>query len=220
MASSTVEDYVKRLYLLQQQRTGQRVSMGALASRVGVAPGTATAMVKTLAASGLVDYEAYAGVRLTRHGLHLALSILRRHRLVEVFLVQVLGMDWSEVHEDAERLEHAISDRVLEKIDALLGHPRNDPHGDPIPTARGGIDRHTYAPLSDATGRERLRIVRITDQSPDFLRLAAERGLKPGAFIRVESRDGAADTLRLRVLRRGSVVLGSGAAEKILIEPA
>ncbi len=220
MASSTVEDYVKRLYLLQQQRTGHRVSMGALAHRVGVAPGTATAMVKTLAASGLVDYEAYAGVRLTRNGARLALSILRRHRLVEMFLVQVLDMDWSDVHEDAERLEHAISDRVLEKIDAFLGHPRNDPHGDPIPTARGGIDRRTFEPLSDAASRERLRIVRITDQSPDFLRLAAERGLKPGAFIRVEARDGVADTLRLRVLRRGSVVLGSGAAEKILIEPA
>ena len=220
MATSTVEDYVKRLYLLQQEHAGRQVPMGALADRVGVAPGTATAMVKTLAASGLVDYEPYTGVRLTRNGINLALSTLRRHRLVEAFLVEVLGMDWSEVHEDAEQLEHAISNRVLDRIDAFLDHPRTDPHGDPIPTARGRVDRRTYARLSGSDTRGRLRIVRITDQSPAFLRLVAERGLTPGACIRIESRDGAADTLHLRVPRRGSVVLGSGAAQKILIEPA
>ena len=220
MASSTVEDYVKRLYHLQQELAGERVLMGALASRVGVAPGTATTMVKTLAAAGLAEYEPYAGVRLTRNGLQLALATLRRHRLVEVFLVDVLGMDWSEVHQDAERLEHAISDRVLERIDALLGRPRTDPHGDPIPTARGSIDRRKYMPLSGADAGARLRIVRITDQSSGFLRLMDERGLTPGAKVRVESHDSAAETLRLKVPRRAAVVLGSGAARKILIEPA
>ena len=124
------------------------------------------------------------------------------------------------MHEDAELLEHAISDRVLEKIDAFLGRPRTDPHGDPIPTARGSIDRRKYRPLSGSDAGARLRIVRITDQSPGFLRLMGERGLTPGAQVKVESQDGAAETLRVKVPRRGASVLGSGAARKILVEPA
>src|SRR6185503_20361208 len=103
-------------------------------SAMNVAPGTATAMVKTLAESGLVDYEPRGGVRLTTKGEKLALHVLRRHRLVELFLVEALGLDWSEVDEEAEELEHAISDKVLGRIDKALGHPQVDPHGDPIPT--------------------------------------------------------------------------------------
>src|SRR5438067_4637292 len=106
---------------------------------MGVVPGTVTTMVKALSDSGLVDYEPRAGLRLTRGGEQLALHVLRRHRLVELFLVKILGLDWSEVHEEAEELEHAISDKVLERIDALLGHPRVDPHGDPIPSAKGQV---------------------------------------------------------------------------------
>ena len=112
--------------------------MGKLATAMGVVPGTATTMMEALADSGLVAYEPRGGVRLTRGGARvLALHVLRRHRLVELFLVQVLGMDWSEVHPEAEELEHAISDKVLERIDTLLGHPSVDPHGDPIPPPRG-----------------------------------------------------------------------------------
>src|SRR6476620_7329433 len=108
--------------------------MGRLAAAMGVVPGTATTMVKTLADSGLVTYEPRSGTRLTAGGEKLALHVLRRHRLVEPFLVKTLGLDWSEVHEEAEELEHAISDKVLHRIDQLLGHPTTDPHGDPIPT--------------------------------------------------------------------------------------
>ncbi|MGH7179941.1 MAG: metal-dependent transcriptional regulator, partial [Tepidisphaeraceae bacterium] len=137
MPSSTVENYLKRIYLEQQATSSHLVAMGKLAAAMGVVPGTATSMVKALADSGLVDYEPREGVKLTRGGEQLALHVLRRHRLVELFLVKFLGLDWSEVHEEAEQLEHAISDKVLEKIDALLERPSVDPHGDPIPPAHG-----------------------------------------------------------------------------------
>src|SRR5256885_15044056 len=143
MPSITVENYLKQLDLEHQNASEELVPMGKLATAMGVVPGTATSMVKALADSGLVDYEPRSGARLTRGGEQLALHVLRRHRLVELFLVKVLGLDWSEVHPEAEELEHAISDKVLEKIDALLGRPRVDPHGDPIPTAKGKVvDAH------------------------------------------------------------------------------
>src|ERR687892_112881 len=116
MPSSTVENYLKKIYLLEQQETGDLVSMGRIASLMGVVPGTATSMIKALADSGLVSYEPRSGVRLTRGGEQLALHVLRRHRLVELFLVKVLGLDWAEVHDEADRLEHVISEQVLERI--------------------------------------------------------------------------------------------------------
>src|SRR5580698_1593569 len=149
MPSSTVENYLKQLYLEQQAGADPLVPMGRLASAMGVVPGTATSMIKTLADSGLVDYEPRGGVKLTRGGEQLALHVLRRHRLVELFLVRVLKLDWSEVHAEAEELEHAISDKVLEKIDDLLGRPRADPHGDPIPTAKGQVIEARRRSLAD-----------------------------------------------------------------------
>src|SRR5580698_67087 len=123
MPSSTVENYLKQLYLEQQAGADPLVPMGRLASAMGVVPGTATSMVKALADSGLVEYEPRGGVRLTSSGRQLALHVLRRHRLVELFLVKVLGLDWSVVHDEADMLEHAISDRVLERMDAVLEYP-------------------------------------------------------------------------------------------------
>ena len=165
MASSTVEDYLKRIYLEQVQGDAELVPMGRLAESMGVAPGTATSMVKSLAESRLVRYEPYAGVRLTRNGQKLALRILRQHRIVELFLVEVLGMDWAEVHEEAERLEHAVSDRVLERIHDYLGRPEFDPHGDPIPGTDGRLARRKLVPLADMSRGDRCRVARITDQS-------------------------------------------------------
>src|SRR5436189_1774060 len=149
MASITVENYLKQLYLEQQNRSEELVPMGKLASAMGVVPGTATSMVKALADSGLVSYEPRFGAKLTKGGEQLALHVLRRHRLVELFLVKVLGLDWSEVHEEAEELEHAISEKVLEKIDKLLGKPLVDPHGDPIPSAKGKLNELPLASLAD-----------------------------------------------------------------------
>src|SRR4051795_2115527 len=150
MPSSTVENYLKQIYLEQQDgEPGELVSMGKLATAMRVVPGTATTMVKALADSGLVSYEPRGGTRLTHGGERLALHVLRRHRLVELFLVKVLGLDWSEVHAEAEELEHAISDKVLERIDILLGRQSVDPHGDPIPTAKGKVSEPTLASLAD-----------------------------------------------------------------------
>ncbi len=230
MATATVEDYLKRIYLEQAGSAGTAnraadgdaagglVAMGQLARVVGVAPGTATAMVKALADSGLVNYEPYAGVRLTDHGEKLALHVLRRHRLIEQFLVEVLDMDWSEVHPEAERLEHAISDRLLERIDAYLGRPRTDPHGDPIPTAGGRVARPERAALIDVRAGRRLEVTRVLDQSPDFLRAMARHGLRPGAKVTVARHDEAAGTVHLKLSSRRSVTLGEAAARKILVK--
>ncbi len=134
MATSTVEDYLKCILTHEQASGDALVGMGQISASLEVAPGTVTAMMKTLAESELVTYEPYSGVRLTPAGRKLAAHVLRRHRLIELFLVQVLELDWSEVHEEAELLEHAVSDRLIERMDEMLGRPQVDPHGDPIPT--------------------------------------------------------------------------------------
>lgn len=219
MASRTVEDYVKQIYLEQLDAPGGGlVSMGKLASAMGVVPGTATAMVKALADAGLVDYEPRGGARLTRGGEKLALHVLRRHRLVELFLVKVLGLDWSEVHVEAEELEHAISDKVLERIDVALGRPRVDPHGDPIPTARGKVVTSRYASLADCEMHRRLRVARVIDQDSSFLQFVDRCGLVPGVDVTVEVRDELADAVWVRPGDRRPVTLGTAAAAKILVE--
>src|SRR5271155_2507955 len=169
MATSTVENYLKQLYLEQRGGDGAMVPMGRLAAAMGVVPGTATSMVKALADSGLVEYEPRGGVRLTHSGEQLALHVLRRHRLVELFLVKVLGLDWSVVHEEADALEHAISDQVLERIDALLGHPKADPHGDPIPTPKGQLHEPRRISLADCPVGVPQQVARVLDQDPAFL---------------------------------------------------
>ena len=135
--TATVENYLKAIFQAQLPlaRKSDLVPMGQLAAAMGVVPGTATTMVKTLSESGLVKYEPYAGVRLTPSGERLAVTVIRRHRLIERFLVQILGMSWSDVHDEAEHLEHAMSDRLIDRIDEMLGRPAVNPHDDPIPEA-------------------------------------------------------------------------------------
>jgi DtxR family Mn-dependent transcriptional regulator len=220
MPSITVENYVKQIYL-EAQRTGGvggRVSMGRLAAAMGVVPGTVTTMVKALGDAGLVEYEPRGGVTLTRGGEQLALHVLRRHRLVELLLVRVLGLDWSEVHAEAEELEHAISDKVLERIDALLGRPTVDPHGDPIPSAKGKVDSSRRHSLADCPIGVRLRVARVTDQDPAFLQFVDRAGLVPGAAVVVEGRDATADAVLVRPVDRPAVTLGGAAARKVLVE--
>jgi len=221
MPSSTVENYLKQIYLEQQQHQddpGALVPMGKLAGVMGVVPGTATSMVKALSDSGLVDYEPRGGARLTRGGEQLALHVLRRHRLVELFLVRVLGLDWSEVHAEAEELEHAISDKVLERIDALLGRPRVDPHGDPIPSAKGKVSDSPAQSLADCEMHRSVRIARVMDQDAPFLHFVNRCGLTPGTNARVEKRDAIAESVIVKPERRDPVTLGTAAAAKILVE--
>ncbi len=217
--SQTVENYLKTIYLAQTATPGDDlVPMGQLAHALGVVPGTATTMVKALAESGLVHYEPYMGVRLTPAGEKLAGLVLRRHRLVELFLVKILGMSWAEVHDEAERLEHAVSERLIDRIDEMLGRPAVDPHGDPIPTAEGRIAAARYDSLMTAPTATPLVVTRVIDQDADFLRFVEERGLVPGCRVVIETRDAASDAVHLR-LDAGSASIGARAAAKILAEP-
>ena len=206
MATSTVENYLKQLYVEQRSAGGEIVPMGRLASAMGVVPGTATSMVKALSDSGLVEYEPRSGVRLTRSGEQLALHVLRRHRLVELFLVRVLGLDWSVVHDEADALEHAISDLVLERMDALLDHPTEDPHGDPIPTSKGHLHEPRRMSLADCpvdvpqviarigsgAGISAVRRTQGPDARGDGHRREARAGCRGGADPHSPSRGGFA----------------------------
>ncbi len=218
MATSTVEDYLKAMLLEEEREPGIPVATGRLATVAAVTPGTVTAMLKTLADSGLVAYEPYAGAQLTAAGRQLALHVLRRHRLIELFLVQVVGLDWSEVHEEADRLEHAVSERLIERMDEMLGRPAVDPHGDPIPTAALKFRTLDYSTLSVAEVGVRCRVARIADQSPEFLRLVEKVGLRPSKKLRVTARDDAADTLEIELDRGRRASLGLRAAGKIFVE--
>lgn len=220
LPSSTVENYLKALYQAEANNLDKKmlVPMGQLAAAVRVAPGTATTMVKALADSGLVDYEPYLGVRLSPAGNKLAALVLRRHRLIEQFLVEVIGMSWTDVHEDAEQLEHVVSDALIERMDAMLGHPSVDPHGDPIPTADGDIESHDYHSLLTCPLGKRVKVIRVADQEASFLRFLEAQKLKPGQSIKVEARDQVADCVQLRNGDERLVTIGTRAAEKLLIE--
>jgi DtxR family Mn-dependent transcriptional regulator len=221
MASRTIENYLKQLYLEEQSAPGEFVPMGRLATLMSVVPGTATAMVKALSDSGLAQYEPRGGVRLTAAGMQLALHVLRRHRLVELFLVQTLQLDWSEVHAEAEELEHVISDKVLDRIDALLGHPEVDPHGDPIPTRAGDLTNLPLANLNDCPLQTPLRIARVLDQTPAFLQFVQGTGLTPGTMLTVQGRDVHADAVSLHVEKKAGVTtVSTGVGGKFLVREA
>lgn len=218
MPSATVEDYIKHIYVLAEASEKSEASMGQVASALGVVPGTATTMVKALAEAGLASYSPRVGVQLTPQGRALALHVLRRHRLIEQFLVEVLGYDWAEVHEEAEDLEHVISDRLLDRIDRLLGHPTEDPHGDPIPNAEGELPRDSLESLADCATGCGYEVARVADQGIAFLNYVAEEGLNPGARLAVRSRSSGADSVTLSLEESGKILtMGMGAAEKILV---
>lgn len=181
MASLTVENYVKAIFLLAQEQDVPAVATGQIAAALGVLPGTVTSMLKTLDDSNLATYTPYEGVHLTKAGRALALRVLRRHRLIELFLVKTLNLTWDEVHDEAEHMEHAVSDWLVDRIDVALGHPSTDPHGDPIPKADGTVAMSADKCLADCDVGEQFRLVRVTDQSPEFLRSLSQAGLEIGA---------------------------------------
>jgi DtxR family Mn-dependent transcriptional regulator len=219
LPSQTVENYLKTIFLAQAAASAPDalVPMGQVAASLGVVPGTATTMVKALAESGLVYYEPYMGVRLTAAGETLASRVLRRHRLIELFLVKVLGMSWADVHDDAERLEHAVSDQLIDRIDAMLGRPAVDPHGDPIPTPDGTIARPEYLDLLTAPLDAPVVVTRVIDQDAGFLRFLEQHHLTPGSVVTIESRDAAADAVRLRTAARQPETVGWRAASNVLV---
>jgi DtxR family Mn-dependent transcriptional regulator len=222
LPSSTVENYLKAIYLgAAGLNPGQRLlPMGQLATALGVAPGTATTMVKTLAESGLVDYEPYSGVSLTAAGEKLAALVLRRHRLIELFLVQVMGLSWDEVHDDAEQLEHVVSDRLIERIDEMLGRPEVDPHGDPIPDPEGTVKPQNVQSLMTCPLNTPVTVTRVVDQDRLFLRFIESHNLKPGESIEVEARDAASDSVRVKGKGDQRITIGTRAASKLLVQIA
>ena len=222
LPSSTVENYLKAIYqgagaLTPPQRL---LPMGQLASALGVVPGTATTMVKALAESGLVEYEPYSGVALTPSGHKLAALVLRRHRLVELFLVRVMGYAWDEVHDEAEQLEHVVSDRLIDRMDEMLGRPEVDPHGDPIPDAEGQVKPQESQSLMTCPIGAPVRVTRVVDQDSAFLRFVDRHHLKPGAAIQVEERDASADSVRVRGEGDRLITIGTRAASKLLVQVA
>jgi len=218
MPTSTVEQYIKIIYTQQEHLEKGVVPMKRLSEAMGVTPGTATTMVKHLSDVQLVTYHPRQGVLLTAKGEDLALRMLRRHRLIEAFLEQVLGYDWSEVHADAERLEHAVSDKFIDKLDRYLGYPEVDPHGDPIPSSSGSIESAVTVPLNTCTPGRRVRIVRLLDDDPDFLVCMKDYMIFPGEDFILQKSSAVAGTVTVEHLRtRGSATVGYGLAGRILV---
>lgn len=218
MPSLTVENYIKTIFQVSFAGDGQAAT-GQLAQALGVSPGTVTSMLKTLSESNLVTYTPYEGVRLTAAGRALALRIVRRHRLIELFLVKTLDLNWDEVHEEAENMEHAVSDRLVDRIDAFLGHPKADPHGDPIPRSDGSFEMPDSRSLAECNVGDAFRLARVIDQSPEFLRFLSSSGLPLGASGQVLVNRPEAGIVTIKVDGQ-ETTLGRAAAEKILVTPA
>jgi DtxR family Mn-dependent transcriptional regulator len=182
-----VEDYAKAIYALEQ-RAGGAVSTNALAERLDVTPGSASGMVRRLVELGLVSHAPYRGVQLTAEGARVALEVLRHHRLLELYLAQSLGVPWDRVHDEAEVLEHVLSEELEELIAAKLGNPTRDPHGDPIPSAELVIEEEPTERLSDQEPGTTGCLVRVSDSDPAMLRYLAELGIAPGDTFEVVER--------------------------------
>jgi DtxR family Mn-dependent transcriptional regulator len=216
MPSLTTENYVKAIYQLGGHRADQVVATGAIAGQLSVSPGSVTAMLKTLRDVNLVEYAPYEGVRLTPSGKRLALRVLRRHRLIELFLAQTLDLPWDEVHEEAEHMEHAVSDRLVDRIDAYLGHPHCDPHGDPIPRRDGTVEVSDGKSLTEWPEGQAFRLVRVLDQSSDFLRFLTESGLELSAVGQLVHHAPQAATTTIHVNER-TTVLSEQVADKLIV---
>jgi DtxR family Mn-dependent transcriptional regulator len=216
--SPVVQDYAKAIYSLEL-RSGGAVGNNALAERLGVPPGTASAMVKRLDELGLAEHTPYHGVRLTDAGRRVALRMLRRHRLLELFLVETLQLPWDRVHEEAERLEHSLSDELEAAIDERLGHPTHDPHGDPIPSAELELEEAATVSLAELAAGARARFVRVSDADPALLRHLGERDISPGCNLRVLEREPFGGALVVQLGRR-TESLPLEIARSMRVEPA
>jgi len=219
MPTSTVENYLKAIWRLSQDTEGL-VPVGAIAEHLEVTPGTVTAMMKHMADAKLISYAPRKGIALLAQGEKAALQVLRRHRLIELFLVEVMKVDWAHVHEEAEVLEHVISDRLLERMDEMLGRPESDPHGDPIPSASGVMPDQKLRPIGEC-GPGHYRLVRVLKDEPGFLTWLREQGLQPGVSFKVDAREEHAGILSLRIDPGDQVLqLGLSAAETLMVANA
>lgn len=219
MPSLTIENYVKTIYLICKSHGGTPAATGEIAERLDVSPGTVTSMLKTLNETGLAEHKPYEGVLLTQSGRSLALRVLRRHRLIEVFLVQTLELTWDEVHDEAENLEHAVSDLLIDRIDEFLGFPDTDPYGDPIPKQDGTIREisKTLKSISELSEGDSFRLERVTDQSMEFLRFLTEQKLTVGVRGRLIKNCEQSGVIQV-ALSEGEATLSAIVAEKLKVE--
>jgi DtxR family Mn-dependent transcriptional regulator len=196
----------------------QRATTQKIAAQLNVRMASVTGMIKHLAAEGLVRHKPYYGVKLTDRGRQMALKIIRRHRLIELFLHRTLGVQWDEVHDDAEVLEHAVSDRLIERIYKFLGAPEFDPHGAPIPRHDGSFEPLSASPLSECREGDELRIVHVPDRDSEFLRYLTRLGLRIGSNVRVIDKEPFNGPITMRVGKR-KITLGVEAGRRILVSP-
>jgi DtxR family transcriptional regulator, Mn-dependent transcriptional regulator len=185
--SEAMEKYLRAIYLLSFK--APPVSTSQVAARLGVAPPSVSAMLRRLGAAGLLSASGSAGIALSEHGERHATNVIRRHRLIETFLVRAVGMRWDEVHAEAEALQHAASELLIERIDSVLGHPQRDPHGDPIPLASGDHVEDWSPPLADAPEGARFQVDRVSDEESTALRYLAGLGIGPGVTLRVAEQE-------------------------------
>jgi DtxR family Mn-dependent transcriptional regulator len=197
LLSRSIEDYLKAI--LELQSGGTPAQTNAIAESLAVAPASVSGMLKRLSEGGLIEHEPYKGVTLTSVGRRAALKVVRRHRILESYLMSKLGYDWDTVHEEAERLEHAVSDQLIERMAMALGHPRYDPHGAPIPTTGGDIERPEHVPLTDIPVGRIAELRMVSDRDPERLRYLATLGLKPGATFEILSRQPFHGPVAIRV---------------------
>lgn len=210
-----VEDYLKAIYEIERA-TGAAATAD-IAQRLAIAPASVSGMVRRLADQGLLEHERYRGVRLTEAGRRLALRTIRRHRVIEAYLLHALGYPWDRVHDEAERLEHAASDELIDRMAAAMGEPATDPHGAPIPTRDGVIDERVLLTLADLDAGERGVVVRVSDDDPTRLRYLAELGLVPGTELGVEARAPFGGPIRLATAE-GERLVGPALAAAVLVE--
>ncbi len=216
--SHAVEDYLKIIYELQE--ASGKVNTTALAERLNVAPASVTGMIKKLAEDRprLVNYERHHGVTLTPAGEKIALEVIRHHRLIELYLHEALGYSWDQVDAEAEQLEHVISEEFEDRIAAVLGQPKIDPHGDPIPTKEGVIAAPTGERLTDLTAGQRGRVARVSDDDPALLRYLAELGIRPETAIIVVDRLPFDGPMHVRVGNRSPQALGKQVTDHVFVE--
>jgi DtxR family transcriptional regulator, Mn-dependent transcriptional regulator len=205
--SEAVEDYAKAIHALAR-RGGGPVGTSALAERLGVSPGTVTAMLKRMDEMGLVEHEPYRGVRLTATGERVALEVIRHHRLIEAYLADALGMPWDRVHDEAEVLEHYISEDLEDRIAAALGDPEVDPHGDPIPDRGLSLDADAGVALTELEQGAAGVLERVSDSDPEMLRYLDQRGIRPGVELRVVNKEPFGGSLTVRCEGRDHVLGG------------
>jgi DtxR family transcriptional regulator, Mn-dependent transcriptional regulator len=196
MLSESIQDYLKTIYELRHEND-QPATTNELAARLNVAAASVTGMLKKLADMKLVDYERYQGAVLTPGGEKIALEVIRHHRLIELYLTEAMGYSWDQVHAEADKLEHAISEAFEDKISSMLGDPKVDPHGDPIPAKDGTVAASSRHTLLEARAGSTVRIERVRDENPDLLRAVAELGLRPGTVVTVSSHDPSGVTITL-----------------------